>query len=338
MDAIQVVKANEIVIANKEQAKLEHNDDVLIKVKAVGICGSDMHIYHGTSPVATYPRVIGHETAGEVVEVGRDVKNIKVGDHVVVEPIIPCGECYSCRNQRFNACSNLKVRGCHVDGGMQEYVVAPAKNVFPIAKHIDWQVAAMIEPYTIAAQITWRAGIKEGDNVFIMGAGPIGLATLEMAKLRGGNCIISDYNEKRLQLAKEMGADYILNPKNVDVLEEVRRITNQEGSNVTIDAVCLAQTFEQAIEITSAGGCVMCLGFSNEPSKIAQLSITLKELDVKGSRHQTFQFAKVVELFNDKKLNAHKLISHSFDYKDIDKAIDMIENNQNETIKIVLNF
>lgn len=338
MKAILVDEPKKIKIIEREIPKIKNNDDILVKIKAVGICGSDVHIYHGTSPVATYPRVVGHEMVGEVIEIGSSVKNIKIGDKVVIEPMIACNECYACKSGRPNACANLKVRGCHVDGGFQEYFVAPEKAVFKFNDNIPWEVAAMIEPYTIGDQITWRADIRPGDFVFIIGAGPIGLCCLEMAKLKGGICIISDLNEKRLGIAKEIGADYIINPSNEDPVKRIQKITNNMGPNITIDAVCLPQTFEQAVQITSAAGRVMSLGFTTEPSKIAQLWITLKELDVRGSRHQTFKFPHVVQLFNEGKLKAERLISNVFNFKDISKALDLIENKPEEICKIVLKF
>lgn len=338
MKVMQVIEPLNMIIVEKDIPDVVKSDDVLIKIKAVGICGSDMHIYHGTSPVATYPRVLGHEVVGEVIKIADGVKNLKIGDKVVLEPMISCGECYACKSGRPNACAKLTVRGCHVDGGFQEYYVAPEKNLFKFRDDIPWETAAMIEPYTIAAQITWRADIRKGDYVFIIGAGPIGLCVLEMAKLKGGIVIISDYNEKRLNIAKELGADYVINPKDEDPLKKVREITNGMGSNVTIDAVCMPQTFEQAIEITSVAGRVMCLGFTKEPSKIAQMGITIKELDVRGSRHQTYKFKEVVELFNENKLNPTKLISHIMDFENAMEAMKLIEEKPDQVCKIILKF
>lgn len=338
MKSIEVFEPHKIDIVERKMLEVREDDDVLIKVKAVGICGSDMHIYHGTSPVATYPRVIGHEIVGEVVGVGKKVNSIIIGDKVVIEPMIACGKCYACTSNRPNACRELKVRGCHVDGGFQEYFVAPEKNVYKFNDDISWVNAAMIEPYTIASQITWRADIKKGDYVFIIGAGPIGLCVLEMAKLKGGICIISDFNEKRLDIAKELGADYILNPSKENVEQRVIEITSGMGPNVSIDAVCLPQTFKQAVEITSVAGRVMCLGFTKEYSDIAQLGITMKELDIRGSRHQTYKFREVVELFNEKKLNPEKLVSHVYDFNNIGEAIKKIEDSPNEVCKVVITF
>lgn len=336
MKALQVVKPKKMQLIEREIPKIEMDDDVIIKVKAVGICGSDMHIYNGTSPVATYPRVIGHEIAGEVVNIGKLVTNVKIGDKVVIEPMIGCGECYACKIGRPNACATLKVRGCHIDGGFQEYFKAPSKAVYKFDSKLSWETGAMIEPYTIAAQITWRADIKKNDIVFIMGAGPIGLCVLEMAKLKGGKCIISDFNNMRLNIAKELGADYIINPSLDNPLEKVREITNGMGANVTIDAVCTPKTFEQAIKITSSAGRVMCLGFVKLPSEVMQLEITVKELDIKGSRHQTFKFPEVINLFNNKKLHPEKLISHIIKFEKVNEAFKLIEKHPEKTCKIVL--
>ena len=338
MKALVAVEPGKMIIEERVFPTIKKEKDVLIKVKAASICGSDIHLYHGTSPLASYPRVLGHEIVGEIVEVGSDVNLLNIGDKVVVEPIISCGECYACRNNRPNACLNLKVRCVHVDGGFQEYYIVPEKNLYKFDNDIPWEHATLIEPYTIGKQITWRADIKKKDFVFIIGAGPIGLCVLEMAKLIGGICIVSDLNEKRLNVAKKLGADYIFNPNHCNILDSVKSITNQEGPNVTIDAVCTPVTFEQAVDITSVAGRVMCLGFTKETSNIAQFGITVKELDIRGSRHQTFKFPEVVRLFNERKLNPEKLISNVFDFKDYQKAFDLASKPTENVCKIVMKF
>src|SRR5699024_6803767 len=173
------------------------------KVKRVGICGSDMHIYHGTNPLATYPRIVGHEVAGEVIAVGSHVTKLAPGDSVVVEPIRSCGECYACRSGRPNVCKEVSVFGVHEDGGMREFIVLPEKQLHPVDSHIDWDEAVLAEPYTIGAQATWRGNVQEGKTVLIQGAGPIGITNLKMAKLLGATVMISDLTNERLAFAKE---------------------------------------------------------------------------------------------------------------------------------------
>ncbi|AOT70715.1 zinc-binding alcohol dehydrogenase family protein [Geosporobacter ferrireducens] len=338
MKAIMVTAPGKIDIIEKDLPKIQSENEILVRIKAVGICGSDMHIYHGTNPLATYPRVIGHEFVGEVVETGAGVTRVKAGDRVTIEPILYCGECYACRTERQNVCEKLEVMGVHRDGGFQEFVVVPEKNAHKFDEHLDWEEAVMIEPFTIAAQSTWRGDVRKGDYVFIMGAGPIGLCLLQYAKHKGAICMISDLDIDRLEIAKKLGADYILHAGQMDVVEEVLKITQGMGANVTLDAVCIPKTFEQAVEVTSVAGRVVVLGFGVAPSQIPQLPITKRELTIVGSRLQNNKFPEVVELFNKKALNPRALISHTFQFDQIEEAIKLIETQSEKTCKVILKF
>nr|WP_307449197.1 MULTISPECIES: zinc-binding alcohol dehydrogenase family protein [unclassified Paenibacillus] len=315
---------------------INRGDEVLIKVRLVGICGSDMHIYHGTSPVATYPRVIGHEMVGEIAEIGSNVERLAVGDKVVMEPIQWCGTCYACKSGRKNVCTQLEVYGVHKDGAYQEYIVLPEKIVHKVDSRLDWHEAVLVEPFTIGAQANWRGDVRAGDIVFIMGAGPIGLCSMQVAKIKGAVCIISDLSDDKLDYARSLGADYVLNPLKDNVNVEIERITNGLGPNVTIDAVCTVKTFEQAVEITSVAGRVVVLGFSDAPSQIAQLHITKKELTVVGSRLQSDKFIEVIEWFNSGNMKVDSFVTHRFALEDIHQAIKLIETSPNEVRKVVL--
>ncbi|WP_199614017.1 zinc-binding alcohol dehydrogenase family protein [Paenibacillus alkalitolerans] len=336
MKAIQVVRPGKIDIIEKEKPRITRGDEVLIKVRLVGICGSDMHIYHGTSPVATYPRVIGHEMVGEIVETSSDVTRLAIGDKVVMEPIEWCGECYACKSGRKNVCTQLQVYGVHKDGAYQEYMVLPEKIVHKVESRLDWHEAVLVEPFTIGAQANWRGDVRAGDIVFIMGAGPIGLCALQAAKIKGATCIITDLSDDKLAFARSLGADYVLNPLRDNVNSEIERITDGVGPNVTIDAVCTVKTFEQAVEITSVAGRVVVLGFSESPSAIAQLHITKNELTIVGSRLQSDKFSEVIEWFNSGKIKADSFVTHRFALEDIHQAIELIETHPNEVRKVVL--
>jgi len=204
MKAICVTAPNQLIIEERPKPAISHDDEVLIKVKAGGICGSDIHIYHGTSSVATYPRVIGHEIVGEIEARGASVYQFSIGDRVIIDPVISCGDCYQCRIGRSNVCGKLQVRSVHVDGGYQEYVVVPAKSIYHIPDHLSWEEAVMIEPFTIAEQVCSRAELKADDVVFIMGAGPVGLSILKRVKLSGATCYISDIMDNKLAFGKVM--------------------------------------------------------------------------------------------------------------------------------------
>lgn len=337
MKAIQVFEPGKIEIIELDVPKIKNADEVLIKVRYAGICGSDMNIYHGTSPVATYPRVIGHEFVGEIVEKGRDVIELNIGDRVVVEPIYYCGKCYPCRMGRPNVCENLEVMGVHRDGGFQEYVVVKASKAHKFADSLDWTEAVLIEPFTIAAQTTWRGDIRKDDFVFIIGAGPIGLAILQYAKYRGGICIVSDVVDYKLDKAMKLGADYVISGTE-DVSGKIKEITGGMGANVTIDAACTPKTLEEAVNVTSQAGRVVVMGFNDKPSNISQLSITKGELTICGSRLQTNKFPEVIQLFNERKLNPTALISHKMHFSQIKEAIDLIEDKNERVSKVILEF
>lgn len=338
MKALRIPEANVIELVDVEEPNIKQANDVKVKIKRVGICGSDMHIYHGTNPLATYPRIVGHEVVGEVVEVGEDVKSVAAGDHVVIEPISYCGECYACKSGRPNVCKDVSVFGVHEDGGMREFAVLPEKQVHKVDSEIDWDEAVMAEPYTIGAQAIWRGNVQAGQTVFIQGAGPIGITVLKMAKLQGATVIISDLTDERLEFAKENGADYMINPSKVDTVDKINEITNDEGANVVIDAVGMPDTFELSVEVASPAGNVVTLGFNKTPSSIALMPITKKELTITGSRLQTNQFKKVIDLINTKKLTHDGLVTHRFSIDDAKEAFEFIENNPDKVRKAVITF
>lgn len=338
MKAVQVKAAHELIINEVEKPQIVNATDVLVKVKRVGICGSDIHIYHGTNPLATLPRVIGHEVTGEVVEVGQDVKNIKAGDHVVVEPIRYCGECYACRKGRPNVCEKLSVFGVHEDGGMREWFVLPEKQLHVVDSSLPWEEIVLAEPYTIGAQATWRGEVEEGDTVLIQGAGPIGICVLKMAKLMGAMVMITDLSEERLAFAKENGADVTVNAGSEDIRKRAREWTNGNGANVVIDAVCLPMTFELGLDVVSAAGRVVVLGFDERTAAISQLPITKGEVEIKGSRLQTYQFPKVVKLLNEGKLRHNGLVTHTYKLDDVQAAFDFIEQHPEQVRKALIDF
>lgn len=338
MKAVKIPEANIMEVIDVPEQEIESSNEVKLKIKRVGICGSDMHIYHGTNPLATYPRIVGHEVAAEVVEVGSTVNKVTMGDHVVIEPISYCGECYACKNGRPNVCKEVSVFGVHEDGGMREFAVVSQRQVHKVDPDIDWDEAVMAEPYTIGSQATWRGNVQEGKTVFIQGAGPIGITVLKMAKIRGATVIISDLTNQRLEFAQENGADYTINPSEVDTVSKINEITNDEGANVVIDAVGMPQTFELSVEVASAAGNVVTLGFNATPSSIALMAITKKELTITGSRLQTNQFGKVVDLINSKKLTHNGLVTHKFPLSEVKEAFAFIEENPDKVRKAVIVF
>ncbi|KKK34991.1 alcohol dehydrogenase [Salinicoccus sediminis] len=338
MKAIQVEKPGQLNIVELEKPVIEKGDEVIVKIKNVGICGSDVHIYHGSNPFTSYPRVIGHEVSGIVEQVGEAVTSLAPGDLVALEPITYCGECYACRNGQPNVCDSLEVFGVHRDGGMAEYLKADENNWHRVPGNVSEEAAALMEPMTIGAQATYRGEVREGDTVFVIGAGPTGIACLLQAKQRGAKVFISDFNQNRLDYAKSIGADAIIQPNEVDAEEEINRLTNGELANVVIDAVGLPQTFQQAVELASIAGRVVTLGFNEQPSSIPSLLLTKKELKVAGSRLQTHQFPKVIDQVGRGEIDPTQIISQRYSMDQIHDAFELLENNPEAVRKIVLTF
>jgi L-gulonate 5-dehydrogenase len=338
MKCIKVINPKDIQIVEEPKPVIKEAKDVLVKVKYGGICGSDVHIYHGTNPVATYPRVIGHEFVGIVEAVGEEVTNVKPGDHVAVDPVVSCGECYACKIGRQNVCSSLKVRGVHEDGGFREYTVVTEDAVHMLSKDVPLDKAVLVEPFTIAAQSTSRAELRKDDVVFIMGSGPIGQAIARMCKGNVEKIIMSDMSDYRLGKAKLNGADVTINVMNEDTKEIIMRETNNQGVTLVIDSVCTVKSFEEAVSLTRPAARVVTLGFASASSEIAQVGITFKELDIRGSRLHQDKFPVVTELFNNGTLDGENMISHIFDFEDIHQAIKLIEDKSIEKGKIVLAF
>ncbi|PTJ45665.1 zinc-binding alcohol dehydrogenase family protein [Mammaliicoccus sciuri] len=337
MKAARVIGKNELVVETLDKPKINEEQNILIKTKKVGICGSDRHILHGTNPLATIPRVVGHEVVGIVDEVYGE-SELQVGDHVVVEPIRPCGECYACKQGRPNVCEKLVVFGVHEDGGMREYFAINEKQLHKVNKDIPFEKSVLIEPLTIGAQATSRGDLQDGDTLLIQGAGPIGLCILRYAKLKDVKVIISDLDQSRLDYAKQQGADISINVAEKDLLEEVRSITNGEGVNVSIDAVCMPQTFETSVQVMSAAGRVVVLGFDERPANISQMPITKNELTIVGSRLQTYKFAEVIENIEKGKFDDFDLVTHQFDLNEAKEAFQYIDEHPEQVKKAIINF
>ncbi|WP_070000356.1 zinc-binding alcohol dehydrogenase family protein [Cellulosilyticum sp. I15G10I2] len=338
MKAVLIPEPHKIMVMEVEMEKLQSEKDVLIRVKAGGICGSDMHGYHGTSPFINYPVIPGHEFAGEVVEVGKEVKDIVVGDHISVDPVISCGECYACKTGRYNVCSSLMVRGVHVNGGFKEYVSIPASACHKIDKHIPWEVACLVEPFTIASQSLARGGITREDIIYIAGAGAIGLTILLTAKSVGATVIIADISDEKLARAKAIGADYVINTMNKSLVDFIEETEGVEGITLALDAVGHPSIIEAILPNMMPTGRVVLLGFLKTPSNLIQMEVTKRELDVKGSRLSCNRFPIVVDCIEKEIFNPEKIISHRFNFTEIEEAIHLLISKPNECCKIVLSF
>lgn len=281
MKAIQIVKPEELKIIDMEVPKLDAHNNVLVKIKAAGICGSDVGIYHGTNAAATYPRVIGHEMVGEVVELGAGVSKLKIGDRVIIDQVTACGHCYACTKGRPNVCGNLQVRGVHIDGGYREYMAVPEHDCYLLPETLSYEDAVMIEPTTIAVQCCSRAQLEAEDTLMIIGAGALGNSILRIARLHHPKKLIMvDIDDDKLAECLKNGATDVINSSREDVALRAHELTNGYGPTVTVDAACFKGSLLTACNATGNAGRVITMGFSIAADEINQFVITSKELDV----------------------------------------------------------
>ena len=323
-----------------EMPQIKNPTDVLVKVKSVGICGTDLTIYAGRHPMAYgVDRIPGHEFSGEVIEVGSAVKDLKPGDRVVHEPTTSCGKCYACTHGQPNVCSSIQITGCNLNGGWQEYFCAPERSWHKIPDWITWTEAALIEPYTNAAQICTRADIQESDVVLIHGGGPLGLMTGDTAKHLGATVIISELMPGRLALAKEIGMDYALDPRETDLKEFVKELTGGEGVNVIVDCAGVGAMMDDNLEMLSpAGRFVTSAPAAFSLSLLSAFYIMAKQLKLIGSRLQYRKFKPVIAQFAMYKDNVDKMVTHTFRFEESDKAFQYNAERHPETGKVVVLF
>ena len=338
MKAIQIVKPGELRIIDMEKPHIDDKNNILVKMRAAGICGSDVGIYHGTNAAATYPRVIGHEMVGVVEEIGYNVKKLKVGDRIIVNQVVSCGECYPCRHNRGNVCDHLEVRGVHRDGGYREYMAVPEEDCYILPDNLSDADSVMIEPTTIAIQSLSRAEIEDDDVIFIIGCGALGSSILRIARLTNAKIIVGDIVDDKLNDALKNGAHYAVNLSHEDFEEKVKEYSNGRGPTVTIDAACTKDSLMNAIKVTGNAGRVITMGFSITPTEVNQFLITSKELDVRGSRLQNKKFGEAIKLINEGKIDLSGAVSHTFNYLDAQRAFDFIDSKDYSIRKIALLF
>lgn len=338
MKAVQIVKPNDLRVIEMEKPTLDEKNNILVKMTAAGICGSDVGIYHGTNAAATYPRVIGHEMVGRVAEVGANASRLKIGDRVIINQVTSCGHCYPCKIGRGNVCDNLAVRGVHIDGGYREYIAVPESDCYILPDSLSDQDAVMIEPTTIAIQSCHRAELSQDDMLLIYGSGALGSTILKIARQICSHIIVADIMDEKLELAKQNGAKYTINVLKEDLTEKVKEYTYGHGATVSIDSACTKDSLLSLLKATGNAGRVMTMGFSVAPTEVNQFLITSKELDVRGSRLQNKRFGKAIEMIQEGKLDLNGSISHTFPIEKAQEAFDFVDTHDPSIRKIVFTF
>jgi threonine dehydrogenase-like Zn-dependent dehydrogenase len=323
----------------EEQAKSEPGPgEVQVQSRVVGICGSDIHLYTGTHPYRTYPNVFGHEVSGWVTRVGQGVSGLSPGDHVVMEPLVWCGECYPCSIGRTNCCSRMRTIGVTEPGAMADFFNVPARCLHQAPKDLPAQVAALCEPYSIGFQATARGEVDARDHVVVLGAGPIGLTILAAAKQRGAQVAITDLIDRRLEIARKMAADLTINSGQSDPVAAVREWTGGSMASVVIEAVGHPKTIESAIELVADAGRVVIVGVTEQAASIRGVDMTKKELTIYGSRNNLGRFKEAVDYVSTQPDLAAAMVTHQFSFSQAIEAFETADAHPEQVCKVILDF
>ena len=270
--------------------------EVLVSVRAAGICAGDLYIYQGKNPYARYPVVAGHEISGVVEKIGEGVDTVRKGTRVVVEPFIGCGTCYPCRIGKQNCCVQLQIIGVHRPGGYAEQLTVPAGNIHPIPEALSFSDASFAEPVAIGVQACRRGNVVADECVLILGCGPIGLALIEVARCRGARVIAADIQLSRLEVARQLGAEAVL--ADDQLLATLMQRTNGEGAAVVIEATGNGKVMEQTADLVASGGRIVIVGLLKKGVGVTfpGLDFTRKEMTIVGSRASVNCFPESLQL------------------------------------------
>ena len=315
-------------------------DDILVRVRAAGICSSDLHYQDGRSKVTTLPITLGHEIAGEIAGCGPGVKNLKKGDRVSLFYLVTCGECMKCLTGHDNYCEEAKMLGKNVDGGFAEYVTVPARNAFPFPESIPYtQAALMTDAVATPFHALKRAAVQTGESVLIIGIGGLGIHAVQLAKIMGaGKVIAMDLDQDELSLAKKVGATETINPQNEDAVERIAEITNNNGVDISIELIGLTTTIRQAINCTGLGGRTVVVGIcTDEVGLNPYHDLLLSEKTIMGSADQCrADFPVIIEMAAQKRLDLSHSVSHELPLEDINQGLEMLKSKKDNPVRIVV--
>jgi len=295
------------------------SNEVLVKMKRVGICGSDVHFYlRGRIAffVVEKPLILGHECSGEIVEVGEKVSNLRPGQRVVIEPGFVCGKCFYCRSGRYNLCREVKFYGAPpFHGTFAEYVTAPEQNVYPIPENISYEEGAMIEPLAVGMMATKMGKVGVNDIVTVLGAGPIGQMALQASKVHGAPEIyVTDVIDYRLEYAKKYGANEVINAAKEDVVSVIKNLTDGKGVDVVIDASGAPSAIRQAVDIVKPGGRIVLVGYPPSDVPLPLAEVISKELTLQGIHRYANVYSAAIKAVSSGKAIVKPYVTHVFPF------------------------
>jgi len=329
------IEIKEIPGLNASELK---DDEILLEIKRIGVCGSDIHVFHGEHPATPYPVVQGHEYSATVTAVGGRVKLARPGMKVTARPQLVCGKCGPCKRGQYNACQELKVQGFQAPGVAQDQFVVPEDRLIILDENMSFEQGAMVEPAAVGAHSTRRASDLSGKNIVVSGAGTIGNLVAQFAKARGADkVLITDVSDFRLGKAQECGIDNVLNVAKESFAEGIRRIFGDKGFQTGFEAAGVQASLDVLIANVEKGGEVIILGVYAQNPTVNMYYVGEHELNVFGSmmyRHEDYQEA--VQLISSGKIITDPLISKHFPFEEYTKAYEYIEKMGDHTMKVMI--
>ena len=308
----------------------------IIKIKRIGICGTDLHAFEGTQPYFSYPRILGHELSGDLIDLD-NAGDFVTGDVVTIIPYFNCGNCIACRNGKPNCCVNIRVSGVHVDGGMAEYLSVPSYSLVK-GGGLSYDELALIEPFAIGAHGIHRADVKGGEFVLVIGAGPIGLGTMEFARIAGGDVIAMDVNEKRLQFCSEkLNIEHTINAASGNVTKQLQEITNGDMPTVVIDATGNLKAINSAFQYLAHGARYILIGLQKEEIRFSHPEFHKREASLMSSRNATRKdFDFVINSVKKGLINPLSYITHHLRFQEVKDKFESLLYPDNNVIKAII--
>jgi L-iditol 2-dehydrogenase len=339
MRQARLVEPEKLILEEVETPDFNEGQ-VLIKVKRIGVCGSDIHAYYDKHPYISCPIVQGHEFSGEIASIGEKVKGLSEGDKVTVMPQLVCGECYPCTHGNYHICNDLKVIGCQADGAAREFIPVDHKLVVKLPEGMSFDHGAMVEPVAVGVHAVKRLGDVRGMNLLILGAGPIGNLTAQSAKgLGAGSVLITDISDYRLEVARNCGIDFAVNVSFENLDAKVEEHFGCDGTDAIVECVGVEETITVAIHLARKGTDIVVVGvFGDKPSVDIGL-IQDKELRLIGTlMYNAEDYRVAIDLIQSRKIDLEPLISQHFAFEDYPQAFAYIEKHQDEMMKVLIDL
>lgn len=313
--------------------------EVLVKVMNIGICGSDIHVYHGQHPFTSYPVTQGHEVSAKIVKLGEGVKGFEVGQKVTIQPQVVCGECYPCRHGKYNLCEQLKVMGFQTTGTASEYFAVDAHKVTLLPEGMSYEEGAMIEPLAVAVHAVRRAGDVSGLKIAVLGAGPIGNLVAQAALGMGAETVlVTEISDVRLEKAKECGIQYTANTKTENFGDAMLRVFGPDKADVIYDCAGNNITMGQAIQYARKGSTIILVAVFAGMAQVDLAVLNDHELDLNTTMmYRNEDYIDAIRLVNEEKVHLKPLISKAFSFRDYAKAYEYIDENRETTMKVIIN-